>query len=130
MKKTIKTPATAISQQPKRKFTLDPKITANSYVAKNISAKDAFNLYNLNDIPPIIKKSIGQQSLRGIIKHMFIEVFKKQSVCSVDEIHVGIYRLFGIAKERHWITSNVSQLKSAGLIKNVPGQAGVFELVK
>lgn len=125
MKKKITT-----KQPVQSKKMLHPSMTKNSYIAKKISAKDAFNLTYLDDLPEIVRTKLGVTPLRGIVSHVFTELFNLSSTLSLDEMQVGLYRIFGLEKSRDWISSAAYQMRNKGMIKNVPGRAGVYMLVK
>ncbi len=129
MKKVTK-PAPKLTNKKYSQKIKEPRLTRNSYVSKKINAKDAFNLDNTSDLPEIVKNKLGVTPMRGAVQHIFSELFEMKDKLSIDEMQVGVYRVFGLEKPREWITGSLSTLKGKGLIKNVPGEAGVYQLVK
>lgn len=95
-----------------------------------IDVAKIFNLENLNAYPERVRKNVKGEKPRSNTGTFLIELFKLKPVLSLDELVVGVYNLFGLEKDRGWIGSSLTYLKNQGVIKNVQGVQGVYELIK
>ena len=91
---------------------------------------DLFNLNNVDDLPPEMKKDVVSKKRDGV-EEKIIGLFKlAQRELTIDEVYVGFYRKFGEQKARKYIMSklyNMSRSDDAA-IERVKGKKGVYSL--
>ncbi len=105
-----------------RSLPLNPKLELSNDVL--------FNMDNINDVPPEIRKHIHGNEVRGAASSLVYDLFKRKPRLSIDEILVSLWRLFEIKRDRAWVTSSTNTLKNLGLVRSIPGVKGEYEMIK
>jgi len=75
------------------------------------SESDIFNIDCIDDVPHELKKEIlGERYRAGIGSVSILKLFNVKAQLSVDEILIGLYRKFGIKKNRRWVSLTMHNL--------------------
>lgn len=93
---------------------------------EQMESNDIFNLENTSDLTNDCKKQLKLLNMRDDAKRL-LELFDKKSPLSIDEIIVGLYRLYKLEKTRVWVSSTLYNLSRKNLIKKISGIKGEYE---
>lgn len=78
--------------------------------------KNIFNISDVSDIPDACRKSLKGKNIRDDSQKL-LSLFEMKEELSIDEIIVGMYRLFNIEKTRTWISSTLYNMGRKKLVK-------------
>lgn len=93
-----------------------------------MSNENIFNLDKIDDIPDNCKKQLKLINIRDDAKKL-LDLFDKKQVLTIDEIIVGMYRLYKIEKTRIWVSSTLYNLSRKKLVKKIDGTKGEYEKI-
>lgn len=78
--------------------------------------KDIFNLNDISDLSSTTRKYLNKHRLHSGCSNI-LNLFDIKETLSLDEIIVGLYRLYKMEKSRSWLASTLYSLSARGLIK-------------
>jgi len=91
--------------------------------------KNNFDLKNIEDIPNNLKKELKLNRISSHSKKL-LSLFEKKNILCIDEIIVGLYRLYKLEKTRTWVSYTLYNLnKKINIIKS-PNKKGYYEKLK
>jgi len=93
---------------------------------------DIFDLEQLDDVPSEIQGTL-QVTKRDEFETNLIELFSiANRPLNLDEVIVGYYRKFAVAKERTKINTKLNNMARGTIpaVVSVPGKKGVYELAE
>ena len=91
-----------------------------------MSDTDIFNLEKTDDIPENFAKELRIVSIREEAK-LLLGLFDRKNKLTIDEILVGLYRLYKLEKTRVWVSSTLYNLSRKNLVRKVSGTKGEYE---
>ena len=91
----------------------------------NVNENNVFSLDNTDDIPESCVKELRGLNIRDDTKSL-LSLFDKKNRLSIDEIIVGLYRLYKLEKTRIWVSSTLYNLSRKNLVKKVEGSKGEY----
>lgn len=86
-----------------------------------------FDIKNLDDVSGHCKSQVKQMNVRDDTKKL-ISLFDFKAKLTIDEIIVGLYRMYKLEKTRVWVSSTLYNLKRKDLIS--ASSDGVYWLNK
>lgn len=84
----------------------------------NYEEKNIFNLKEINDLPKNVSKEIKINKRHDVARKL-LSLFDIKKELSINEILVGLYRVYKIVKTRIWVSSTLYNLKRSNIIKNI-----------
>lgn len=92
-----------------------------------LKMNEIFNFKETRDIPDSLLKQINIFKIREDSQKLF-HLFKLKQKLSIDEVLIGLYRLYGIQKTRVWVSSTLYNLSRKKLVKKVEGENGTYKI--
>ncbi len=118
-----------MAKKKEKQTRIDVKTTKKQLGVAAVQAM--FDTENLAGVPDLVRKNILGASVRGSGQsNILFDLFEFKSPLTIDEIVIGMWNVYELQKDREWVCSTVSQLRTKGFVKNVAGKSGVYELVK
>ena len=93
---------------------------------KIIFNEDIFNLDKIDDIPDGCQKELKLFNIRSDTRQL-LGLFERKNRLSIDEIIVGLYRLYKLERTRTWVSATLYNLSKKELVKKIPGTKGEHE---
>ena len=90
--------------------------------------ENIFNLDKIDDLPEAYKKQLKLLNVRDDTRSL-LALFDLKDNLSIDEILVGMYRLYKVEKSRVWVSSTLHNLGKKGLIRKIDGTKGKYRKI-
>ena len=91
-----------------------------------MSEKDIFDLECSDDISISCLKQLRGKGKYCLGTSELLDLFARKEQLSMDEMIVGLYRLYKVEKTRTWLTSTLYNLIRKNLVKKVKGSKSEF----
>lgn len=97
----------------------------NTKVTRIGNPKNVFELGDITDIPDDLKKNLRTMGATCPKTSNILKLFEMKNELTIDEILVGLYRMFGHQKTRSWVSSSLYNLSRKKLVAK--SDSGVYK---
>jgi len=97
----------------------------NMKVTRIGNPKNVFELGDITDIPDDLKSNLKTMESTCPKTSNILKLFEIKSELTIDEILVGLYRMFGHKKTRVWVSSSLYNLSRKKMVTK--SDSGVYK---